>query len=114
MAEHYKPHELDQPFQIIRKTAVADGAGGFTETEQTLPSAITYHLAKVRPLRGQERFANEGVGIYGDVMFVMYAAVEVRATDVILYNGLRYNVGSLLPPGLSIFREVEATSGGVT
>lgn len=114
MLEHYQPHELNQPVQLIRKTRVADGAGGFSETEATLPSPTTFHMAKVRPLRGQERFANEGIQANADVLFVLYAAVEVRATDVILYNTVRYNVGSLLPPGLSKYREVEATSGGVT
>jgi hypothetical protein len=113
MAEHYTSDQLQEPIQIIRKSREADGAGGFTETEVILPSPTTYHMAKVRPLRGQERLTNEQVQAEGGVLFVLYSAVDVRARDVILYNAVRYNVGSLPPPGLSRFREVEATSGGI-
>jgi len=112
--EHYKAHQLQHPFQIIRKTSVADGAGGFTETEQTLPSPSTYHHAFIRPLRGGERLVNEGIESNAEVLFVTWADIEIRQTDVLLYAGSRYNVSSLKPPGISRFREVEATSGGVT
>lgn len=114
MAEHYTAQQLQEPYQIIRKTRVADGAGGFSETEATLPSPTTYHFAFVRPLRGQERFANEGITSLQDIMLVTWAAISILPTDVVLYNAARYNVGSLNPPGLSQFREVECTSGGVT
>lgn len=112
--EHYQAHQLNQPLQILRKTQTADGAGGYTETEATLPSPTTYHMAYVRPLRGAERVSNEGLQTYADVRFVLYADVTVLPTDVLLYAGTRYNVSSILPPGLSRFREVDATSGGVT
>lgn len=114
MGEHYRADQLQEPVQIIRKTRAADGAGGYTETETTLPSPTTYHMAHVRPLRGQERFDSGAIQSYGGCLFVLYAAVEVRPTDVILYAGKRYNVGTLMPPGLSLFQEIEATSGGLT
>lgn len=114
MPEHYSAHQLQHPVQLIRKTRVADGAGGFTETEAVLPSPSTYHMAFMRPLRGSEQFANDGINATADVLFVLHAAIDVRSTDVILYNAVRYNVGSLLPAGLSRFQEVQATSGGVT
>lgn len=114
MAEHYDAAQLTEPFQIIRKTRVADGAGGFTETEATLPGPTSYHFAGLRPLRGQERLVNEGIAAMQDILLWTWADLDIRATDVLLYKGVRYNVSSLQPPGLSVFREVECTSGGVT
>lgn len=112
--EHYNSDQLKEPFQIIRKARVADGAGGFTETEVTLPSPTTYHLAHMRPLRGQERQVNEGIEASVAMLFVVWAALDIQVTDVLLQNGIRYNVSSLLPSVRSRFREIEATSGGVT
>ncbi len=114
MGEHYQAGQLQEPVQIIRKTRVADGAGGYTETEATLPSPSTFHYAFSRPLRGQEREANGQVQSELGRLFVLWAPVEVRQTDVILYNSRRYQVTAAHDPGLSKFREVEAVAGGLT
>lgn len=114
MSEHYSADQLQLPVQIIRRALSDDGAGGQAETESTLPSPSTYHMAAIRPLRGLEREVNNQIVSDGGVLFVMWAAVEVLTTDVILYAGTRYNVTRAAPPGLSQFREVEASSGGPT
>jgi head-tail adaptor len=110
MKQHYDPCELDQPVIVITKTPTPDGAGGFTETEaQSAP-----HLAKVRPLRGQERLANEQVGSFAEALFVFHRDIPITNTSVLLYEGQRYNVTLVNPPGRSAFIEVEATRGGGT
>lgn len=111
MAEHYQAGQLQNPFTILRKVSTADGAGGFTDVEAQVGSA---HLAFIRAVRGSERVLNDGLAAVGEVLFVMWAAIDVRTTDVLLYNGLRYNVRSLPPAGLSKFREVLTESGAVS
>jgi head-tail joining protein len=106
--EHYNADELNEPFELRRKTRVSDGAGGFTETEATQGG----HFAKVRPLRGGERQIGDGTTHQIELLFVVYAGVGVRPTDVLVYNGLRYDVRLVQPAGLSNFQEVEAASGG--
>jgi hypothetical protein len=54
---------------------------------------------------------NGGLSSTVEVMFVMYVDVGVRATDVLVHDGQRYNVRALLPRGLSVFQEIEAESG---
>lgn len=109
MAEHYTADQLREPVEVLRPVLSADGSGGSTSTE----SSQGTHLAFVRPLRGGERKQNDGQAAIVEVLFVMYAAVGVLPTDVLLYNGARYNVRSALPPGLSLFQEIEAESGVV-
>jgi hypothetical protein len=114
MSEHYRADQLQEPVQIIRKTNVADGAGGFSETEQTLPSSTTFHFAFVRPLRGQEQLVNDRVASQVELMFVMHSAIALVPTDVVLYQGVRYDITGLPPViAFSEFREVTAVSGGV-
>lgn len=107
---HYYPQQLREPVEVIRKTQVTDGRGGFTTHEATTGP----HFAFVRNLRGQEREVNDGLVGVAQVLFVFYAAVDIRSSDVLLYNGRRYNVRSLLPSSLSQFQEVEAESGVVS
>jgi hypothetical protein len=109
--DHYSTDDLDQPFQIIRKTRVADGVGGFTESESTLPSPSTYHLAKVRPLRGEERQIAGHIATVNELSFVVIAGLGILPTDTLLYAGARYNVRRLNPPGRSRFQELEAETG---
>lgn len=111
MREHYKADQLQEQVQIVRKTETPDGVGGFVTGEAILPSPSTYHLCMQRPLRGEERLVAGGIGATNELLFVMYAAIEVRPTDALLYNGERYNVRRINPPGLSQFREVEAETG---
>lgn len=111
MREHYSADQLQEPVQIVRKTETADGVGGFTTVDTILPSPTTYHLCKQRPLRGEERLVAGGIGATNELVFVLYAAVDVRPTDALLYAGERYNVRRINPPGLSQFREVEAETG---
>lgn len=111
MAEHYQAGQLQNPFTILRKTPSADGAGGFTDVEAQVGPA---HFAAIRPLRGSERVLNDGLAASVEMMFVTWAAIDIRSTDVLLYAGLRYNVRTLNPPGLSKFREVLTESGVVS
>lgn len=110
MKQHYDVADLDQPVTVITKTPAADGAGGFTESE----SSSGPHFAKVRPLRGQERLANEQIGSFAEALFVFHRDVPVANTSVLLYDGQRYNVTLVSAPGRAAFIEVEATRGGGT
>lgn len=105
---HYSPGQLQQPVSRIRPTRVADGAGGYSATEVTTGP----HFAFVRPLRGDERQVDGGVSNTQEVLFVLYAAVDIMSTDILLYNGKRYDIRSINPAGLSQFQEIEAVSGG--
>jgi hypothetical protein len=106
---HYYPQQLREPVSVARKTQTPDGRGGFATSE-----AVTGpHFAFVRPLRGEEREINDGLVGTAQVLFVLYAAVDVRSSDVLVYNGVRYNVRSILPASLSQFQEIEAESGVV-
>jgi hypothetical protein len=107
-AEHYSADQLQEPFELRRKTSAADGAGGFTETEATQGT----HFAFVRPLRGGERQVGDGPVHRVQLLFVVHAGVGVLPKDVIVYGGLRYDVQLVQPAGLSDFQEVEAASGG--
>jgi head-tail adaptor len=111
MAEHYNAGQLQHPFTILRKTQVADGAGGFTESEAQVGST---HFAHIRPLRGDERTQNAGLATFQEMLFVTHSAIEVRVTDVLLYNGVRYAVTSIAPPGLSTFQEISTEAGVVS
>lgn len=111
MGEHYQAGQLQNPFTVLRKTSTADGAGGFTVAEAQVGGT---HWAHLRPLRGDERALNDGLAASMEMMFVTWAAVDIRSSDVLLHNGVRYNVRSLLPPGLSKFQEVTAESGVVS
>lgn len=111
MKEHYSAGQLQNPFTVLRKTPVADGAGGYTDSEAQVGGT---HFAFLRPLRGDERTLNDGLAATVEMMFVTWAAIDIRSTDTLLHNGIRYNVTSILPPGLSRFQEVTAVSGVVT
>jgi hypothetical protein len=111
MAEHYHSDQLVNPFTILRKTPSADGAGGYTEVEAQVGGT---HLAGMRPLRGSEVSLNDGLSAVVGMLFWTWAAIEVRSTDVLLHNGIRYNVRAVKPPGLSRFQEIEAESGVVS
>lgn len=108
MGQHYTPDQLVNPFTLLRKSSVADGAGGFTETEASQGT----HFAFIRPLRGGEREVGEGTVHRIELLFVVYAAVGVLPQDVLVYQGTRYDVLLVQPAGLSDFQEVEAASGG--
>lgn len=110
MAEHYQAGQLQNPFTVLRTTESADGQGGFNKSEAQVGAT---HLAFIRPLRGDERLVSDGLASINEVLFVCWAAVDVRADDVILYNGGRYNVRSIAPPALSKFQEVTAELGVV-
>lgn len=107
--EHYKAEQLQEPVEVFRPTLSADGSGGSATSEVSQGT----HLAFVRPLRGSERLLNAGEAGVVEVLFVLYAAVGVQRTDVLVYNGSRYNIRAVLPPGLSKFQEIEAESGVV-
>lgn len=106
--EHYSADKLREPFELRRKSSTPDGAGGFTEGEATQGT----HFAEVRPLRGQERQVGDGTTHQVELLFVVYAGVGVLPKDVIVYNGLRFDVRLVQPAGLSDFQEVEAATGG--
>lgn len=110
MGEHYQAGQLQNPFTVLRKTQAADGRGGFTDTEAQVGAT---HFAFVRALRGAEKQLNDGVSSSTEVMFVTWAAVDIRSTDVLLYNGGRYNVRYINPPALSKFQEIVAELGVV-
>lgn len=110
MAEHYRAGQLVNPFTVLRTTQTADGAGGYNKSEAQVGNA---HLAMVRPLRGNERLVSDGLASIDEVLFVMWAQVDIRADDVLLYAGGRYNVRSIAPYGLSQFKEVTAELGVV-
>jgi|SRR6185503_7455611 len=107
--EHYSPEELDEPITLLRKSRVADGAGGFTETEAQVGGT---HFAKVRPLRGAERLVGDGTVMATQLLFVVHSSLGVRATDVIVYQAVRYDCSPQPVLGRSFFQEVEATAGG--
>lgn len=107
-AEHYSADQLNEAFELLRKSSAADGAGGFTESEASQGT----HFAFVRPLRGGERQVGEGTVGRVELLFVVNTGVGVRFKDVILYSGTRYDVTLVQPAGLSDFQEVEAASGG--
>lgn len=109
MAEHYSADQLQEPVEVLRPTLTPDGSGGNTASEVSQGT----HLAKVRPLRGNERLLNGGQSGVVELQFVMFAAVGVQHKDVLVYNGARYNVRAALPAGLSRFQEIEAESGVV-
>lgn len=109
--EHYRPEQLVNPFTLLRPATAADGAGGFDVTESQVGGV---HFAMVRAIRGGEAPLNSGLSNTGLVLFVVYAALGIQATDVLLYNGVRYNVRFLPPAGLSKFQEVQAESGVVS
>lgn len=90
---------------------MADGAGGFTDTEAQVGGT---HFAFLRPLRGDERTLNDGLAATVEVLFVTWAAIDIRSSDTLVHNSIRYNVTSLLPAGLSRFQEISAVSGVVT
>jgi hypothetical protein len=110
MTEHYSSDMFKVPFTVLRKTNAADGKGGFTVTEAQVGST---HFAHLRALRGNERTVAEGMSSVTEAMFVTWAAVDIRADDVLLYNGGRYNVRYINPPGLSQFQEIVAELGVV-
>lgn len=109
--EHYRPDQFQQPFTILRRTPVADGAGGFAVTEAQVGPT---HFALVRPLRGDEVALNAGLAAVVGIRLVTWAAIGILSTDVLLCNGIRYNVRALLPPGLSKYQELDAESGVVS
>lgn len=108
--EHYTSDQLQEPVEVLRPTLSADGSGGNSSSEVSQGT----HLAFVRALRGAERALNAGEAGVVEVLFVMYAAVGVQRTDVLVYNGTRYNPRAILPSGLSRFQEIEAESGVVS
>jgi hypothetical protein len=105
--EHYQADQLREPFTLVRITQVSDSQGGYTDSEATTGP----HFAYVRPLRGAERQVNDQLSGIVEALFVVYAGVGVKFRDVLVYNGVRYNVRSVKPAGMSNFQEVEAESG---
>lgn len=108
--EHYRAEELTEPFYFNRPTDTTDGAGGYTTVMARNP-ASGFHFAKVRPLRGTERLAADGLVSESSLLFVVHAGLGIRTTDTLVYAGLQYNVRSVKPNGRSIFQEIEAEAG---
>lgn len=111
MEDRYKAADLQNPFTVLRSTPTADGAGGSTQVEAQVGST---HFAKLITVRGDERTLNDGLAATVEVVFVTWAAIDIRSTDVLLHNGIRYNVRSIAPPGTSRFQKVTAESGVVS
>ncbi len=109
--EHYQAEELNEPFYFTRPTNAADGEGGFTVTQARNPTT-GFHFAKVRPLRGTERVVNDGLSAVNGVLFVVYAALGIRPTDTLVYNGATYQIRDVKPAAAqSVFQEVETEAG---
>lgn len=86
---------MDQMVSIERKTRVADGMGGYTETW-----AEVYAVwAAVKPKAGREGRDEGRTNATYVVNFTIYTLADLSEQDRIIWNAERYNIRGILRTG---------------
>lgn len=87
---------MDQPITIERKTRVADGMGGFTET--WVPD-VHFIWAAAKAKTGREGRDEGRTNATFVVTFTIYTLADLSELDRVIWNGERYNIRGLLRQG---------------
>lgn len=81
---------LKEPVTFQRRTLVADGAGGQTETWAAIPA--TPSRAHVRPVGGSERWASDRTEAIVRLRLVTRYNAALREGDRVLIRGKAHNI----------------------
>lgn len=105
--------ELDELISILRPQSVSDGAGGKIAGE---PIVVGKNIwAKRRPLSGKEFLRYDQVNATSMCAFVMRYRKDILPSDVIVADGIKYNIRFIPPVSVrSDYIVVEAESGVAT
>lgn len=86
----YRPGMLREPVTFQRKSRVANGTGGFTETWAALAGSATRAYPKA--LSGTERFASDRVEASTRWRIVTRYFAGLKEEDRIVMRGRAYNI----------------------
>lgn len=105
----FRPGEMDQLITIQRETLADDGYGGQTVT---LTNVATDLFCHVRPRSGKEGEEYQRLNAEATYMFVIRYRDDLREDDRIIWNGVQYNIRTILGRGgRSMYLEIDATRG---
>jgi SPP1 family predicted phage head-tail adaptor len=105
----YRPGELDKLITIQRGTETDDGMGGKTIAWNAVVSDLWAHV-RPRTANEQERFDKlNATAVY---LFVIRYRSDLLESDRIVWDGVEYNIRSILTKGgRSMYLEIEAERG---
>jgi SPP1 family predicted phage head-tail adaptor len=105
----YRPGELDKIITIKKYTQTANGSGGFSQTESVF---LCDEFAHVRPKGGSQRTDNGKVQNEASYIFVIRHRNDLIESMFIEWEGVKYNITSILSRGeRSMYLEIEAVRG---
>ena len=106
----FRPGELDQVVEALRKTLTPDGMGGNTESF----SQLFEDWCHVRPLTGRESTDYDRVNASARYLFVFryYDGFDLQSRDILVWEGDRYNIRVVKKPKLrDLYVQIEAERG---
>ena len=106
-----RPGNLDQRITFQAVARVSDGAGGSTEVWSNFASNASV-WASVRALSGRESFAEDRTEATAKVLFTIRNRNDVTEKDRIMFDGLAYNIRTVMRDGpRPLYLKIEAERG---
>jgi len=101
--------KLTELINVTREVRVSDGAGGDSISLSYVARDV---WAFVKPVKGVESGANNGVVATANYRFKIRNRADLKETDIIVWSSQRYNIRAILYTGnRSQYLEIDAERG---